>query len=724
MIISNDTGNILPPGGNGGAAAPANRPLLALFLLLLPALLLVPTSFSQPAEEDIPPIRPLRTGGLKAEVAALIMSGQEGGAIPMEVLVLPLQGGGEGGGKARVPLVVEIAGGGLVGTHLGGPFRFEIYAYAISEDGGLQGSLLQTFEVDLERLDPPPEKGGVKFSGEMELAPGEYSLRVLVRRSGTQDVGVRVIPLEIGGADDTPRLLAPLLAEAEGAWLELNEVRGRNALARERLDFLSQVPAAKAVIPPGKEIPFRLLAFHLESVGSALVMEFEDQSGRRLAEAEAQVSSYSLPTEQGYRVLQGTFRSDGLVNGEYRLKAVLNVNEERVESRSVPVMVVDPAVASRPDAESATVRIWSQVTPEVLMANQIMESVPAEEEGRGNRRRRKKQIDHRPILADYEKVLGLLAEGKEGQARAKLFRLSIDVIKQDGSEGLQVLSQVQILNANRIAEARPEALVPLALLHHDLYRDALRRRVSMLSTHARATSLGIVELYLDHSKLASAKGLAADFFASFGGALLEAELFRFSERLFRRALELEDAHPMSLLGLGISYEKLGDYEGSLGFLDELVEAHPDAHQGHLRLAVNQVRTQRKRPAFRHLKEGLKSSEPWVRSLAYQELARLHMDSDELEEAENVLREGVEALPGEDKLYVLLAFVLDAQQRSEETMRVLAEMAAKTDRREESARHLYTKGSEQIVDNLRRKLKRQAEVREEDLREALPTEKTP
>jgi tetratricopeptide (TPR) repeat protein len=711
MTISDDAKNQPLPRAQGIVS------LLALSLLVL---MLAPGVLAQVAKKELPPIRPLRTGGLKAEVAALIMSGQEGGAIPLEVLVLPIQGAP---GKVRVPLVVEMAGGALVGDHPDGPFRFEIYAYAISATGGLEGSLLQTFEVDLERLDPRPEEGGIKFSGEMQLPPGEYSLRVLVRRSGTESVGMRVIALEVpGGEEQKPVLLAPLVAEAGRAWLELTEVRGRSAPRRESLTFLSTPPAAKAVILPDHEISFRLLSFHLESVGSVLKVELADGSGRQVAEIEAQISSYSLPADQGFRVLEGKFRSDGLVNGEYQLKVVLNEGEARLESPTVSVVVLEEVAAETPSEGGSarpSSRIWPQVTAEVLLAGQTTEiaALPGKENSKG-RRKKKRQIDHHPIIAAYERSLGLLAEGQEAKARTDLFRQSVELVEKEGSEGLKVLSQVQILNAKHLAEILPEALLPVALLHHELYRYARRRNVALISTHARTTTLGLAELYVEKSKSASAKNHGADLFASIGGALLEAELFRFSERLFLRALELEDAHPMSLLGLGMSYEKIGEYEGSIDFLNELVEAHPEVYHGRLRLAINLNRIHRRKAAARHLRQALKSPDRWVKSLAYQELARLHLQSDELEEAQKLLRKGVQALPGEGRLYILLAFVLDAQQQSESARKVLEEMELKIDGGQASARHLYNKGTEQLVDDLRRGLREQAEVRYGDLHEAL------
>ena len=685
------------------------RPALVSILL---ALILAPAASSQPPE-DIPPIRPLRTGGLKAEVAALIMSGQEGGAIPLEVLVLPTRGGDD---KKRISLVMEIGGEHLVGDHQEGPFKFEIYAYALTLQGGLKGSLLQTFEVDLDRLARRPEEGGIKFSGEMELFPGEYSLRVLVRRSGTEHVGVRVIPLEVPGSEaPKPMLLAPLIADGSDAWLELREVRGRNASAREPFSFLSTPPAAKAVIPPDQEVRFRMLAYDLESVGSNVEVELSHPAGHRVAGVEAQVSSYSAPTEQGYRVLEGKFRSDGLLNGDYRMKVVLENGGERLSSGALPVLVWESASLEQP----STSPIWSQIKSSAPVETASKAAEETAKNDRRSRKRRKKKIDHRPIEAKYREALDHLAAGDAARARAELFRQGMDLLRREGSEGLEVLEQVEVTIARHLGDVKPEALLPVALLHHDLYRYARQREVALLSTHSRQITLGLAELYTDTSRSTSAAARSADVFASLGCALLEAELFRFSERLFRRALDLEPAHALAYLGLGMGYEKVGDYDRAVDALDELVEAHPDHDHGRLRLAMNLIRGRRPKAAARHLRRIVKGrGEPWVRSLAVQELAKFHLNNEELEEAEQVLRAGAESLPTESKIYVLLAFALDAQQKTEEAKKVLEKMDLRSNRTRMSARHRYTQGPQEAVNGLRQELGRHSEIRRQDLLEGL------
>ena len=690
----------------------AIRVLAAALLTVLPS-----GAFAQaPQGEEIPPIRPLRTGGLKAEVAALIMSGQQGGAIPLEVLVLPFTGEG---GEVRIPLVIEIGGEGLVGDHHDGPLRFEIYAYALSESGGLKGSLLQTFEVDRKRLERDPASGGVKFFGEMTLEPGKYSLRVLIRRSGENQVGVRSIPLEVpkpGESPAGPSFSKPLIADHSPSWLRLEEVRGGGRRLPPRPPHLQELPAARAVIAPDREVPFRLLAKGLDSVGSQMEVEIEGAGGRRVTGLPASISADRAAGE-GSRVLEGVFRADGLVNGHYHLRLVMQGPEGRLESPPLPIVVLEP------EKESALPRAWSEITPEMLAAQASeVNAVLGARSGENRRKRKKQKIPVEPIQEGYEKALDHLAKGNASLARAELFRHALSIMQKHGSEGLQILYQVEVLNANQVAEKAPEALLPLALLHHDLYRYARQRDVSLISTHARTSTLGMAELYVDHSRSPSASGLAADIFASIGSALLEASLNRFSERLFRRALDLEENHDLSLLSLGMSYESLGDYERAVDYFESLVQAHPEHYQGRLRLAINQARIFRIKAATRQYRRILEGTpEPWIKSLAYQGLAQVFMEDEEMEEAIELLEGGIQELPGEDKLFVKLAFLYDAMLQGERSRELLAAVEQATGgggSEGESSRHRYTRGPEEAVSSLRIDLWRQAEARLGELKDVL------
>jgi Tfp pilus assembly protein PilF len=156
------------------------------------------------------PIRTLSAAGVGVESAALLMSGQQGGDLPMTALALPVRG--ESGDKARVLLRLRMDGPALLAGHTRDVLRIEASLYALGSGGGVQASLLETIEIDLASLRGAVEGRGVDLLGSLDLRPGTYSLRMLVRNLDTGRLGVRTLPLSVpdpGSLESSPPLSPP-----------------------------------------------------------------------------------------------------------------------------------------------------------------------------------------------------------------------------------------------------------------------------------------------------------------------------------------------------------------------------------------------------------------------------------------------------------------------------------------------------------------------------------
>jgi hypothetical protein len=132
------------------------------------------------------PLRVLPTGGLRVESAALLLSGQEGGTIPFAALAFPFPGEGD---RARVPVVIEIDGTDLLAGQSDPLLRIEISLYALTGSGNVQGSRMDTVEIDLTQLGAGVGESGVRYVGELSLLPDTYEVRVLVRNVATSELG-------------------------------------------------------------------------------------------------------------------------------------------------------------------------------------------------------------------------------------------------------------------------------------------------------------------------------------------------------------------------------------------------------------------------------------------------------------------------------------------------------------------------------------------------------
>jgi hypothetical protein len=220
-----------------------------------------------------PAVRVARTAGLKMESVALLMSGQQGGSIHVAVLPQFLPGQN---GRVRAPVVLEIDGATLLQGGTGDHLRVEICLYAVSK-GRVEGSLLETIDADLARVGPEVARSGLQTTGELSLAPGETSLRVLVRNAQTGEVGLRFLPVTVPDFGSSPLLLPPAFANpSAGAWVGTRSSAG-------------PLPAAQPVLGDDQEARFEVPAWKLKP--EALRVEILRPDGGRAAEFPAKIES-------------------------------------------------------------------------------------------------------------------------------------------------------------------------------------------------------------------------------------------------------------------------------------------------------------------------------------------------------------------------------------------------------------------------------------------------
>lgn len=188
------------------------------------------------------------------EAANQVMSGEESDDVSTAVLATPFKSAGE---KAYVPVLIEIDGATLLAGRQPPTLPVEVYVYALDGLGAVHDFLTQTVGLDLARTGTILRQGGVKFFGHLDLLPGDYSLRVLVRNTVTGVSGLRVVPLRVPAfAQGEAALLPPLFPQSPDHWLVVQE-EGRSEAVRPDYPFLLRnqpfVPAARPELTPGKD---------------------------------------------------------------------------------------------------------------------------------------------------------------------------------------------------------------------------------------------------------------------------------------------------------------------------------------------------------------------------------------------------------------------------------------------------------------------------------------
>ncbi len=208
------------------------------------------------AEED--PIEKLLAA------ANQVMSGEESDGIGTAVLAAPFRSAGE---KAYVPVLIAIDGPSLLAGPQPAALPVEIYAYALDEGGAVHDFFTQTVGLDLAKAGSPVRQSGLQFFGHLDLLPGDYSLRVLVRNGANGVSGLKVLPLRVPAfGQGEPLLLPPLLpAVASNALLVREEPRGEGAPAANPFLLRDQpfMPAVHPALAPGREVRIVLAGYNL-----------------------------------------------------------------------------------------------------------------------------------------------------------------------------------------------------------------------------------------------------------------------------------------------------------------------------------------------------------------------------------------------------------------------------------------------------------------------------
>jgi len=274
----------------------------------------------------------------RLEAAQQILSGEDAGVLGASVVAAPFRAEA---GRAYVPVLIEIDGPSLLAGLTGKTAALEIYAYAIAEDGSVGDFMTQTMGLDVEKVKPALEASGVKFFGDLELPPGDYLVRVLVRDAEGGRSATRAVPVmvpEFGSG--VPTLAMPLFPEEPGKWLMVQEAAGSEARSARPFPFVldgnAYLPAAKPVIKAGGTAQFVLVGYNLGDESVPLETTFMTADGSPVEGPKISFVARGQGASPDATQLVLQLEPNGLPAGEYRLVTSLEGQER---TTSIPFVV-------------------------------------------------------------------------------------------------------------------------------------------------------------------------------------------------------------------------------------------------------------------------------------------------------------------------------------------------------------------------------------------------
>ena len=192
------------------------------------------------------------------QTARGLVGGKDDGTISASVLVAPFLGGD----TAYVPVIVEVDGKSLVAGTEGWNVPVEIYAYAFDAQGQARDFFSQTVGLELLKVGAALQQSGLKFFGHLDLPPGDWMVRVLVRNGATGAAGLKSVSLHVP-EPGKPALLPAFFPEPAGKWLTVREAQPESAEYPFMAGEEPYLPASMPLLTPGQEIPLSLVAYHL-----------------------------------------------------------------------------------------------------------------------------------------------------------------------------------------------------------------------------------------------------------------------------------------------------------------------------------------------------------------------------------------------------------------------------------------------------------------------------
>jgi VWFA-related protein len=124
-------------------------------------------------------------------LANVLMTESERHDVPLTITASPLPS------EPRVPVVVEIAGDALLKDADENVVTADLYVYAFDNQNNVRDFLQQRLAVDLAKNGDRLREGGLRYVSALELPPGHYRLKALVRVDETGRMGLTARTLEV-----------------------------------------------------------------------------------------------------------------------------------------------------------------------------------------------------------------------------------------------------------------------------------------------------------------------------------------------------------------------------------------------------------------------------------------------------------------------------------------------------------------------------------------------
>lgn len=653
---------------------------------------------------------PLRPGrGLRAEVAHLILNGTPGGPLSLAAVALPeLAAAQTTTGPYQVPVVVEVVGSRLL-EGLGSSdeettepqgersLELDLFLYAVDAQSAVVGHTIKRLSVPVDRFGEALYELGLKIITTVELPATTVDLRCLIYDGERQRYGLAATPLTVRPVTRLPAAAATSPLTPPRFFDDLPWILAHGARSPNLAIFGdSRLPTAQPVITAGGSHTVAVTLPRDSALSPSLRLSaVDDASSRRRRQDKDRVSLQPAGaievTGTPWSIHAFTFEAPALASGRYRFElepaASTGAQSEGFLVSNAEALAFARLRRGQPK--------WTEVVDGVLVAEDRPEQAVSDAAS-GSRSRWQRTVtqEYLELLLSATQSADVDATGRELARREKTWM-------EAHERAVEMLLPAQLVVARDIAVRHEDALVPILLIETAAYRVHGQNRQFQLASHSRqlaAAMTGLADGQHPH------RSLVAIAVVALAGQVDAAGLQRQSLSLLHRALELDPEQVPALLALAAGYEKRGWYQESLPLLERALALDKNRTIATLQLAIQHERLGEPAEAERLLRPIVRTGEPWVASLASQQLARMLIRQDRLDDAHQVIAQGRRQAPNDSSLLLLESYLLERQRQPKAAGELLKRLAATGRRQNASPRHRYTVRSQEVFQRQDEQLK--------------------
>ena len=277
----------------------------------------------------------------------LIATATETDGLKIDVLAAAFRADEE---QAYVPVIIEIAGSELLEGHEAVHLPVEIYAYVTDDKAQMRDFFSRVVTLDLAGREDAFANTGLKYYGHLNLAPGDYLVRVLARNAVTGATGAATVDLEVPAfSEGRPALLPPFFLEEPGSWFLVREQPGDRYAKTTVYPFTVNgepyVPSALALVALNGEsegASICLVGYNLGSGDLTLEATVTDPNGEAVVGGALSLLERTVTGIPGLDKLVAAFDPTDLQAGDYTLE--VSVTDPATRSRSsnsIPLKILN-----------------------------------------------------------------------------------------------------------------------------------------------------------------------------------------------------------------------------------------------------------------------------------------------------------------------------------------------------------------------------------------------